>query len=448
MYNEKTIEKLKQRVLDLAIRGKLVPQDPSDEPASVLIEKIRKEKEKLIKEGKIKKPKKDSFIFKGSDNLYYENVNGKVKCIQDEIPFEIPESWVWCRLGNISEIIKGTSYKKEDIKKDGIRIIRGGNIYNYKLTFNDDDIFVDYKYINKTKQLKKNDIVIVSSTGSSNALGKPAFVAKDLEKTQIGAFIRIVRCCNIINSNYLFMIYQTLYYKTYIIKELTGTNINNLNSKYVLNMFVSIPPLKEQEKIINKYNGISNFIENIQKEYDNTNKIKKQLKNKVLNFIFSPNSSYKSYYENDFNLGDILEYEQPGPYIVKNTDYNDNFDIPVLTPGKTFILGYTDEKDGIYKATNDNKVIIFDDFTTASRLVDFNFKVKSSAMKILHISDESKFDIEYMYYLLQTINIIVDTHKRFWISEYAPLIVRIHTYDEQIRIKNKIKSVFETIDNL
>ena len=179
-----------------------------------------------------------------------------------------------------------------------------------------------------------------------------------------------------------------------------------------------------------------------------TNKIKKQLKNKVLNFIFSPNSSYKSYYENDFNLGDILEYEQPGPYIVKNTDYNDNFDIPVLTPGKTFILGYTDEKDGIYKATNDNKVIIFDDFTTASRLVDFNFKVKSSAMKILHISDESKFDIEYMYYLLQTINIIVDTHKRFWISEYAPLIVRIHTYDEQIRIKNKIKSVFETIDNL
>ena len=93
MYNEKTIEKLKQRVLNLAIRGKLVPQDENDEPASVLIEKLRKEKEKLIKEGKIKKPKEDSFIFKGSDNCYYENINGKIKNIQEEIPFEIPESW-------------------------------------------------------------------------------------------------------------------------------------------------------------------------------------------------------------------------------------------------------------------------------------------------------------------------------------------------------------------
>ena len=154
-----------------------------------------------------------------------------------------------------------------------------------------------------------------------------------------------------------------------------------------MNLILPIPPFKEQNNIVIKCNKLLDLIENVQKENENTNKIKKQLKNKVLDSIFSPNSSYKSYYENEFNLGDILEYEQPGPYIVKNTDYNDNFDIPVLTPGKTFILGYTDEKDGIYKANKDSKVIIFDDFTTASRLVDFDFKVKSSAMKILHISD-------------------------------------------------------------
>ena len=108
MYNEKTIEKLNQKMLALTIREKLFSQDLNDEPASVLIEKIRKEKEKLIKEGKIKKPKEDGFIFKGSDNCYYENVNGKVKCIQDEIP----KNWSWCRLGSICEIYTGNSINK------------------------------------------------------------------------------------------------------------------------------------------------------------------------------------------------------------------------------------------------------------------------------------------------------------------------------------------------
>lgn len=99
-----------------------------------------------------------------------------------------------------------------------------------------------------------------------------------------------------------------------------------------------------------------------------------------------------------------MEYEQPAKYIVNSTDYSDDFATPVLTPGKTFILGYTDEKDGIYKV-NGGKVIIFDDFTTASRLVDFDFKVKSSAMKILTVSNQELFDVEYMYLLLQTIQL-------------------------------------------
>lgn len=89
------IEKLKQKILDLAIRGKLVPQDPDDEPASVLIDKIRAEKEKLIKEGKIKRDKNESYIYKGSDNCYYEKIGNNIKNISDEIPFEIPSTWSW-----------------------------------------------------------------------------------------------------------------------------------------------------------------------------------------------------------------------------------------------------------------------------------------------------------------------------------------------------------------
>ncbi len=141
-----------------------------------------------------------------------------------------------------------------------------------------------------------------------------------------------------------------------------------------------------------------------------------------------------------------MPYEQPGPYIVKNTDYDDSFETPVVTPGKSFILGYTNEKEGIYH--NQNKVIIFDDFTTASRLIDFDFKVKSSAMKILKVCDESIFDIEYLYYLLQTTYVNNDTHKRYWISEYAPIKIRIHKYDEQKKIVNYITNSFTILDSI
>lgn len=146
-------------------------------------------------------------------------------------------------------------------------------------------------------------------------------------------------------------------------------------------------------------------------------------------------------------MGDLLQYEQPGPFIVKSTKYSDKYTTPVLTPGKSFILGYTNESDGIYKVEG-SKVIIFDDFTTASKLVDFDFKVKSSAMKILHSLNKELFDIDYLFYKLQTINIISDTHKRFWISEYSPLKVRIHTINEQKKIVKAINEAFTILNNM
>lgn len=142
-----------------------------------------------------------------------------------------------------------------------------------------------------------------------------------------------------------------------------------------------------------------------------------------------------------------MEYEQPAKYIVNSTDYSDDFATPVLTPGKTFILGYTDEKDGIYKV-NGGKVIIFDDFTTASRLVDFDFKVKSSAMKILTVSNQELFDVEYMYLLLQTIHVNNNTHKRYWISDFATRSVRIHTIQEQTLIVKEIISLYSIIEEV
>ena len=120
-------------------------------------------------------------------------------------------------------------------------------------------------------------------------------------------------------------------------------------------------------------------------------------------------------------IGDFLEYEQPTSYIVKDTNYSDEYETPVLTAGQTFILGYTDETEGIYPASKDNPVIIFDDFTTAFQWVDFPFKAKSSAMKILKEREGSNCLIRYLYHLMQTIKFTPEGHKRHWISTYSQI---------------------------
>ena len=143
---------LRQKILDLAIRGKLVPQDPNDEPASVLLERIRDEKQQMVKDGKLKAKdiKNDTVIFKGEDNLHYEKfADGTVKCIEEEIPFELPEGWEWERLGNISNIARGgsprpiESYITDD--KSGINWIKIG------------DTEKDGKYIYTTKEKIKKE---------------------------------------------------------------------------------------------------------------------------------------------------------------------------------------------------------------------------------------------------------------------------------------------------
>jgi len=126
-------------------------------------------------------------------------------------------------------------------------------------------------------------------------------------------------------------------------------------------------------------------------------------------------------------LGDLLDYEQPTSYLVKNTKYSNSSSIPVLTAGKTFILGYTDENFGVFQ---DLPVIIFDDFTTASRFIDFPFKVKSSAMKMLKAKSK-EVNLRLVYELMQLIDFTVADHKRHWISEYQNLEIAIPDSQEQ-----------------
>jgi len=151
-------------------------------------------------------------------------------------------------------------------------------------------------------------------------------------------------------------------------------------------------------------------------------------------------------------LGNITEYEQPTKYLVKEKNYSDDFDTPVLTAGKTFILGYTDEIEGIYKGSRE-PVIIFDDFTTASKWVDFDFKVKSSAMKMISSADDDRFLIKYIYYWLNTLKseLVEGDHKRHWISSYSRKTIPIPCPKDSKKsreIQSQIVCILDTFTSL
>ena len=144
-------------------------------------------------------------------------------------------------------------------------------------------------------------------------------------------------------------------------------------------------------------------------------------------------------------LNMLIDYEQPTKYIVKSTNYSDEYKIPVLTAGQTFILGYTDEKEGIYEASKDNPVIIFDDFTTSFQWVDFRFKVKSSAMKILTIKNGNHLDLRYLFHCMNNIKYVPVDHTRQWIEKYSNFRV---PYPSNQKIRHEIVRVLDSFTEL
>ena len=145
-------------------------------------------------------------------------------------------------------------------------------------------------------------------------------------------------------------------------------------------------------------------------------------------------------------LDTLLDFEQPTPYLVKSTEYDDTYETPVLTAGQSLLLGYTNETDGIYKASKDNPTIIFDDFTTSFHWIDYNFKVKSSAMKMLRPKKDVNF--RYVYYSMCGINFVPGGHQRHWISKYSQFEIPLPSLSDQNRIVGFLDSFTSSIENL
>ena len=252
----------------------------------------------------------------------------------------------------------------------------------------------------------------------------------------------------------------------------TATAQPGLSVAVINDVCIPIPPRKEQERISKEIEHWFALIDQIEQGKSDLQTIIKQTKNKILDFAihgklvpqdpndepaiellkrinpdFTPcdNGHYTQLPNGwcECQLENIVKYEQPQAYIVKSTDYDDKYLIPVLTAGKSFIIGYTNETEGIYQNT---PCIIFDDFTTDSKLVDFPFKVKSSAMKILKVADD--IEIEYVAMFMNITRLIGDTHKRYWISEYSKLCIPIPPKEEQKRIANAVNVMFKKLNTI
>ena len=264
--NSEIKDKLRKSILQEAIQGKLVPQIAEEGTAHELLEQIKAEKQKLVKEGKLKKSAlASSVIFRGDDNKYYELIDNSPVYIDEFLPFQIPETWTWCKVKDLLEIQTGASFKKEqaNANKKGIRILRGGNILPNKYIFKDDDVFVSEEFVNANTILKKNCIITPAVTSLEN-IGKMAVIEKDYNNVSAGGFVFIISPY-IQDFNHSLLLAYFLQSPFLIeamrgITKKSGAAFYNLGKERLKELYLPLPPMAEQSRIVGKINEVLSSI--------------------------------------------------------------------------------------------------------------------------------------------------------------------------------------------
>ena len=451
-------KQLRQKILDLAIRGKLVPQDPNDEPASVLLERVKAEKERLIAEGKIKRSKKSAA---SSDKPHYAD-------------WDLPSGWEWCVVDDFAYVAAGSTPSKDAFVETGIPYIKMYNLRNQQIDFDFRPQYIKEDVHNGKLKRSQTEIgdLIMNIVGPP--LGKLAIIPDSLPQSnfnQAAVLIRPLLHKKIIVKYLFYYLSQMSEINSISTKGSAGqVNISLTQSQ---NMRIALPPLQEQQRIVNEIEHLWKCLGHVDEEARNLNNAVERIKTKLLelaimgklvaqdpadepavdllkrlnpNAVVSADTSHYQHLPQGWcvcKLEDIVDYEQPQRYIVESTEYNDAYKTPVLTAGKSFVIGHTNETEGVFDKV---PVIIFDDFTTDSKYVDFSFKVKSSAMKILHV--KSGVNIKYVYFFMSITRLVGKTHKRYWISEYSKLVIPLPPYNEQCRIVDAIERINNRIDDI
>ena len=427
---------------------------------------------------------------KPDDNLHYEQFqDGTINEYENELPFEIPSKWVWCNLGMLFSHNTGKALNASKTDGASLTYITTSNVYwnsfelgNLKIMpFTDSEI--------EKCTVKKGDLLVCEGG--------------DIGRAAIWQFENEIRIQNHLHRlrPYDRIYTKFYYYIMYLYKANgringNGIGLQGLSSNALHNIIVPVPPVEEQKRIVDSIDSVLSLIEQIESHKQNLSSQIDNIKSKILDlairgklvpqdsndepasvlleriraekeelikqgkikrdkkesviFKGDDNSYYEKYGEKlpsgwvVTNFETLLSYEQPTNYIVKDTNYNSDYETPVLTAGKSFILGYTDEKENVFSKL---PVIIFDDFTTESKFVDFPFKVKSSAMKILHINTDIVLP-KFAFYLMQATEIDHDNHQRYWISTYSQEEIALPPLKEQERILSALKQYFKLLNCL
>lgn len=349
--------------------------------------------------------------------------------------------WNKNKLGEIAEVKRGLASQQLIYTSDsnnGVRLLRINDFLS------DNPVFIQETEDTKILKVKTNDLLIAGTGATAGIIFIVPEEFNDMPFSYNAPRIRVN------GANYLFVYY---YLKSNIIlrqqkKLFVGNAQPFLDTDSMRGFRMNTPQLEEQQKIAEFLGSVDEWIENLRAQKESFESYKKGIMQKLFSAKDGqvPEIRFKDECGKNFprweekTLGDCLGYEQPTDYIVSSTEYDNSYKTPVLTAGKSFILGYTNETDGIFE--KNLPVIIFDDFTTTTQFVDFPFKVKSSAMKIL--KEKSNVDIKFIYETMKCINYKIGGHGRHWISKYSNIKILLPNIVEQ----QKIAEFLISIDNL
>ena len=382
------------------------------------------------------------------------------------MPFEIPVSWKWCKVDDFAYVASGSTPDKSAFVEKGIPYLKMYNLKNQKIDFDFKPQDIKEEVHNGKLQRSRTEVgdLIMNIVGPP--LGKLAIIPSSLPQCNFNQAAVLIR--PIVHKE---IIVNFLYYYLSEMSEINSLQTrgnagqDNISLTQCMGVHVPMPPLNEQKRIVAEIEKWFALINDLETDKQELQEAIKKSKMKILDLAIhgklveqdpndepasellkhiAPNAALcdNSHYENlpqgwmVCKLEDIVDYEQPTQYLVQSTNYSDNYKTPVLTAGKSFILGYTNETTGIYDKL---PAIIFDDFTTDSRFVDFPFKVKSSAMKILQVDKD--INIRYVAYFMNITRLVGDTHKRYWISEYSKIPIPLPPIKEQNRIVQAIQDI-------
>ena len=450
-------KKLRQKILDLAIHGKLVPQDPNDEPASVLLERIRAEKERLIKEGKIKRSRKTT---KTSD----------ATCDEQEVPFEVPSGWVWCSLGEVNDIARGGSPRpiKDYLtnSKNGVNWIKIG------------DTTKDGKYINSVKEKIRVEGVIKSRMvhkgdfllTNSMSFGRPYIL--NVDGCIHDGWLVISPIGKVYSSDFLYYLLSSSFALNQFVEVASGGVVSNLNSDKVADTVFPLPPFAEQLRIVEEVERWFKLIDIIEQGKTDLQSTIKQAKNKILDLAIhgklvpqDPNDEPASELLKRINpkaeitcdnghypklpstwrvcsYKDIFTTISSRPFQIKQSEIKDKGKYPVVSQSLLYIEGYSDIECAL---KCDSSYIVFGDHTRIVKFIDFDFIVGADGVKII----TSKINNKYAYFLLLYVSDKINNkgYSRHF-SQIINYKYSLPPFAEQQRIVEKIDKLFTILKTI